>query len=54
MSLKLVYPSKWNVSQNGMSLKIECPKKKTLFLDGFPHTNWNVTEIGMSLKFESH
>ena len=34
--------SKWNVAQNGVSLKMEC------------HTKWNVTQNGMSLKMKCH
>ena len=34
--------SKWNVTQNGMSLKMEC------------HSKWNVTQNGVSLKTECH
>ena len=41
-SLKMECPSKWKVTQNGMSLKFEC------------HSKWNVTENGMSLKIEYH
>jgi hypothetical protein len=33
---------KWNVTQNGMELKLEC------------HLKWNVTKNGMSLKAECH
>ena len=46
LSLKMEYDSKWNVTQNGMSLQIKC------------HTKWNVTQVefwkviqnGISLK----
>ena len=34
--------SKWNVTKNGMSLKMEC------------HSKWNVTQNRMSLKMEYH
>ena len=30
----------WNVTQNGMTLKMEC------------HSKWNVTKNGISLKIE--
>ena len=39
---KMECHSKWDVTQNEMSLKMEC------------HSKWNVTQIGMSLKMECH
>ena len=33
---------KWNITQNAISLKMEC------------HSKWNVTQNGMSLKMECH
>ena len=47
--------SQWNVTQNGMSLKIECLKMEchsngmSLEME-FP-LKWNVTKNGMSLKW---
>ena len=40
--LKMECYSKWNVTQNGMSLIMEC------------HTKWNVIQNGISLKLEGH
>ena len=42
MPLKMECQSKWNVTQNEMSIKMEC------------HSKWNITQNGMSLKIESH
>ena len=42
MSLKLKWPSNWNVTQMGMPFTFEF------------HLNWNVTQIGISLKLECH
>ena len=36
------FHSIWNVTEIGMSLKLEC------------HSIWNVTQIEMSLKLECH
>ena len=36
------YHSKWDDTQNAMSLKVEC------------HSKFNVTQSGMSLKIECH
>ena len=36
------YHSKWNVTQNEMSLKMEC------------HSKLNISQNGVSLKMESH
>ena len=41
-SLKMECKSKWNVAQNGMSLKWNVNEEG--------HTYWNVTKNGMSLK----
>ena len=40
MSLKMNRQSKWNVTENEMSLITEC------------HLKWNVTQNGMSLKMK--
>ena len=42
MLLILECHSKWNVIQNGMSIKMEC------------HSKWKVPQIGMLLKPECH
>ena len=41
-SLRLRQQPKWNVTHDGMSLKMEC------------HSIWNVNQNGMSLKMECH
>ena len=53
MSLKIEFNSKWDVTQNGMSLKMEC-HSKVLSLKMEFHSKWNVTKNGMSLKMECH
>ena len=45
--------SKFNVTQNEMSLNIECYSNE-ISLKMECHSNWNVTQIGMSLKLECH
>ena len=45
--------SKWNVTQNGKSLKIECHLNgKSLNMEFY--SKWNVPQNGMSLKMEFH
>ena len=47
MTLKIEFHLKINVTQNGMSFKIECHSKQN-------GKNWNVTQIGMFLKLQWH
>ena len=70
MSLKRERCSKWNVTQNGMSLQKACHLKKMSFkmechsklnftqsemlLKMECHSKWNVTQNGMSIKMEYH
>ena len=51
--------SKWNVTQNGMSLKMKCHSKwnfthNEMSLKMECHSKWNVTQDGMSHKMECH
>ena len=47
------------ITQNGMSLKMECHSKWNVTQNGMSfkmecHSKWNVTQNGMSLKMECH
>ena len=54
MSLKNGFYSTWNVTQNEMSLKMECHSKLNVTKMEC-HSKWNVTtQNGMSLKMEYH
>ena len=58
MPLKMECHSKWNVTQNRISLRMECHSKWYVTQNGMSpkmefHSKWNVTKIGMSLKIES-
>ena len=53
MSLKLEGLLNWNVTQIGMSLKLEC-HLIGMSLKFECQSNLNVNQIGMSLKFEFH
>ena len=47
--------SKWNFTQNGMSLKMECHVTKNLISPKMEcHSKMNVTQNGISLKMECH
>ena len=59
ISLKLEYHSKWNVTQNRMSPKSECPSTCNVTQNGMSlkmefHSKWNYTQNGMSPKMECH
>ena len=71
MSLKIecnlkgnVTQNKWNVTQNGMSLKMQCPSKWNIIqneisLKMYSNSNGmsqkkNVTQNGISIKMECH
>ena len=48
---------KWNVTQNGLSLKMECHSKWIVIQTGKSlkmkcHSKWNVPQTGISLKME--
>ena len=42
MPLKIECHSKWDITQNVMSLEMEC------------HSKWNIAQNGMSFKMEFH
>ena len=50
--LKLLYHSKWNVTQIGMSLKLESNSKLECHSIWNITQSWNLTQAGMSLKME--
>ena len=39
---------KWNITQNGMSLKMECHFEMDC------HSEWNITQDELSLKMDCH
>ena len=58
---KMECHSKWKVTQNGMSLNMECHKNNVIengislkmeCHSNVIHSKWNATQNGMSLKIE--
>ena len=49
MPLNMDFHAKWNATQNGLSLKMEC-HSNVILLKMECHLKWNFTQNGMSFK----